>query len=388
MELDPTLKRWATPRQSEYIDAINEHGGYAAAARALGIRRQSIAGAIKAVKKRAALQGWSPEHGMLHTAPEPFFVKGISTMHKTPEGNPQWVKTDVKREALLQAMREVVSDLCESLPTYAPREADMPISQKALSAYVIGDAHIGMFVKNERNHGQGDWDLDISRDTTLEAFHSLVSVGGGTDVGLIVDVGDFVHTPTSDNRTQSGHSLDVSGHFSDIVRTVVDIYLEMIQRALDAHREVVVMMVRGNHNADMANVINICLERMFVDEPRVTILNNDSRFMFYEYGNNIFGAHHGDKIKPQQVYEFFTRVKAKEWGRCDHRQMFMGHIHHHTAKQIGGLKLETFSTCAPTDSWHVDSGYGSERSMTCIVFDHQDGESVRHKYRVGMKNKA
>ena len=52
--IDPALKQGATPRQCEYIDAVNEHGGVMAGAKALGIGYQNMSRAISAIKKRAA----------------------------------------------------------------------------------------------------------------------------------------------------------------------------------------------------------------------------------------------------------------------------------------------------------------------------------------------
>ena len=65
----------------------------------------------------------------------------------------------------------------------------------------------------------------------------------------------------------------------------------------------------------------------------------------------------------------------------------MGHIHHQTAKEIGGMVFESFNTLAAPDGWHSDSGYGAKRSMTCIVFDGNHGEIQRHKVGIGQLTK-
>jgi len=51
--VDPSLKQWATPRQAEFIDAVNEHGSASKAAIALGVGRRGIDRAIVAVRKKA-----------------------------------------------------------------------------------------------------------------------------------------------------------------------------------------------------------------------------------------------------------------------------------------------------------------------------------------------
>ena len=78
--IDEGLKEFATERQKEIIDAFIEHGSQRKAAKALNVCAGTIQGALTSVKKRAALHGYSPEHNMLRIVPEPFIVKGHSTL--------------------------------------------------------------------------------------------------------------------------------------------------------------------------------------------------------------------------------------------------------------------------------------------------------------------
>ena len=64
---------------------------------------------------------------------------------------------------------------------------------------------------------------------------------------------------------------------------------------LEVHQEVVVINVRGNHDSDM--VIIYCLELSYDKEPRVDVLQNYSKFLHWEWENNLFVYHHGDRIK-------------------------------------------------------------------------------------------
>jgi hypothetical protein len=53
-KIDPALKRFATPRQAEIIDAVNEHGSNRAAAAILGLSCGTVGEAVTAVKRKAA----------------------------------------------------------------------------------------------------------------------------------------------------------------------------------------------------------------------------------------------------------------------------------------------------------------------------------------------
>tara|TARA_B110000908_G_C9941671_1_gene308561 strand:- start:317 stop:520 length:204 start_codon:yes stop_codon:yes gene_type:complete len=57
----------------------------------------------------------------------------------------------------------------------------------------------------------------------------------------------------------------------------------------------------------------------------------------------------------------------------------MGHVHHATSVEIGGMLCETFQALPAGDAWHSDSGYGAKRTMSSIVYCKQFGEIQRHK---------
>lgn len=56
-QIDPRLKEFATTRQAEIIDAVNQHGGIKPAARVLGVAKQTIQSALKGVKHQAEAEG-------------------------------------------------------------------------------------------------------------------------------------------------------------------------------------------------------------------------------------------------------------------------------------------------------------------------------------------
>mgnify|MGYP000560091522 CR=1 FL=1 len=93
-------------------------------------------------------------------------------------------------------------------------------------------------------------------------------------------------------------------------------------------------------------------------------------------------------MKPERAHVYIARSMAKEWGQCEHRHLLMGHIHHHTSKEVGGLFTEHFQALPAPDAWHSDSGYGAKRSMSCIVYDKQHGEIQRHKVGIDQLENA
>ena len=379
-----SLKEFATDRQCEIIDAIIEHGSQAKAATALNTNLRGMQRAVKRAKENASRRGWSPEHDMNHSVPDTHVVKGVSTLY-ADDGSvkQQWVKSDLKKQSEQEALESFVEALRGDLPKHQPLSSkpltDMP---QALTAYVIGDAHIGMKVTKERN-GDSDWNLEIAERVTVGAVEKLIKASGGSEVGLMLDLGDFGHSDNLNNTTSSGQNhMDMDGDYGDSVAAQVRVYRRSIDLLLTAHNKVILMQVRGNHNSSTSRCMNVMLKAFYENEPRVEVLDNAHKFQHITYGSNLLVTHHGDRMKPQRGFEYVARSLSKEWGQCEHKHFLMGHVHHHTATEIGGMLCETFQALPAGDAWHSDSGYGAKRTMSAVVYDKVHGEQQRHKVNI------
>ena len=379
------LKKHATERQIVCIDAVIEHGTQGKAAIALGITRRTIERSLKCARDRASRQGWSPDHDMVHSAPDTHVVKGVSTFYDEL-GVPirQWVKTDLKKENQELALQTFADGLTADLSHYVPkpRVIDDSAVEERLACVMIGDGHLGMMV--QKDYGGGEWNLDIAESATIEAIEKLVrSCGRGTKI-MLLNVGDFLHANTP-GVTAAGTPLDTSGHYVDSVEAAVRVYRQAVDMMLEFNDEVILMNTRGNHDSDVSMVINVMLKVFYESEPRVVVLDNTSKFQLYIYYNVFIASHHGDKgIKPQRLYEYYTRTQPVAWGETVHRYCHMGHIHHKQASEVGGAMLfESWNTLACADEWHAQSGYGSSRSMSAVIYSPKWGEVQRHKLNFG-----
>ena len=387
MELE-SLKEFSTARQCEIIDAVINTGSQAKAATLLGITYRCLTRTLKRAKDSASVRGWSPEYDMTHAVPATHVVKGVSTFYdENGVAIRQWVKSDLKKQDQEAALQAFAEGLTQELPKYTP-EPYTPAKDvvEALTAYVIGDAHIGMKVTKERN-GDSDWNLEIAERVTVGAIESLIKASGGSDVGLMLDLGDFGHSDNLANTTSSGQNhMDMDGDYGDSVAAQVRIYRRSIDLLLKSHNKVILMQVRGNHNSSTSRCMNIMLQAFYENEPRVEVLDNAHKFQHITYGNNLLVTHHGDRMKPQRGFEYTARSLSKEWGQCEHKHLLMGHIHHSTSVEIGGMLCETFQALPAGDAWHSDSGYGAKRTMSAVVYDKQHGEIQRHKIGIGQLN--
>jgi UDP-2,3-diacylglucosamine pyrophosphatase LpxH len=245
-----------------------------------------------------------------------------------------------------------------------------------MNCYMIGDHHLGMLASSKET-GEGNYDTDIAVGLLEDAVDSLVARSPKSKRGLLCNLGDFFHANNEAGTTKNSTPLDTDGRYGRTVREGVNLLKRVVIRLLEHHEEVTVLNVRGNHDSDPALWLNEAMKMYFEDEPRVIIPDNYSKFTHLEFGNNLIVLHHGDKITPQRIYESVTRRLSAEWGRTKYRFGWLGHLHHKKVHEQGGMVFEVWNVLANPDSWHADSGFGSSRSMTCVVLSEEYGEDSR-----------
>jgi hypothetical protein len=315
-----------------------------------------------------------------YNVPDGFAVKGTSTLYDS-DGNVRatWVKTREDVEDLRDALEAFTAGLCETARDVAEPVAPPPDALDALlSAYVVGDAHIGAYAHGEET-GVEDYDVKIATADLRGAFNHLIGASPASAVGMLVNVGDAFHANDTTSQTPASKNLlDTDGRFSQVIDRAVTVFRYAIDLMLRKHREVWIINARGNHDPDAAIWLNKVLEAYYHREPRVRIINNAPKFQYVEWGEVLIGVHHGDRIKRQQLYEAMTRDKREAWGRAKYSYFWTGHIHHKEAEEIGGCLFESFNTLAAPDAWHAGQGYGASREMQQITLHRQHGIVARN----------
>ena len=369
-------------RQAQVISLRAQGMTAEKAAEVMGINKRNAIAMCSRVKAVAAKQGYSPEHDMVHTVPDNFSVSGTSTLYKDGEPIMQWVKSKNDAIAMFeQALESFKEGLIEDVhgkarPVQKPTEDKDP---NLLASYLIGDHHLGMVAWTPET-GDDNYDIDISTKLLFNAVDTLTSMSSHADTGILLNLGDMMHANNLKNQTGSQtHTLDVDGRMGKAIRAVGQMYKRLITRMLEAHNEVWVINVRGNHDPDSSLWLNEMVKMYYENEPRVHVFDNYNKFLHFRWGYNLVALHHGDKINVQRLYEKITSSLAKEWGESKYRFAWTGHIHHKQAHEIGGLHHESWNVLPPTDSYHSEHLYGSSRSMTTVLLHKEFGEHSRFK---------
>jgi len=350
----------------------------------LGRDPKRISEIVQKVHRRAAASGIAPDQNLNREVAPGFTTKRVSTAYNT-EGEIvlQWHIQEPERQKIEELVDQFVEGFKDEVrgihtPIDPPRSTDDDL----MVAYLIGDHHLGMLAHHSETMGD-DYDVKISQNLLENAIDRLVGSAPSGEVGVLVNLGDFMHINDSTSSTpNSKNLLDSDGRYSKTIRAASNVIKRTVLRMLEKHNQVWLVNVRGNHDPDAALWLNEVMRLYFEDDPRVKVFDNASKFIWWQWGKNLVVTHHGDRIKMSNLHGSIVSNLRQEWGESDHTFVWTGHIHHKNQEEYGGALFESWNILAPADAWHSGSGYASSRSMTCVILHKLYGEQGRLKANI------
>ena len=383
--IDEKLKEWATETQAKYIDAVNKHRSMRAAARDLGVNFGTIYGAIRGVKKKAAIFNYSPEHHMTRPIAPGLKLRGTSNLYKPGEAAPrlEWVKTSVDDDAREEILREFALSLANDIKPLPPiKPPNASLDGDLLCVYPMGDPHFGMYAWWEE--AGENFDLDIAERLTCGAIDRLVASAPPAKTALLLNLGDMFHADNQNNTSKSGHALDVDGRWPKVQQVGLRASIYCAKRLLERHERLILRINRGNHDGHSSYALSLMLSCYFSDEPRIEVDLSPAPVWYYRFGSVLIGSTHGDTVKGPDMVSVMAADRPAEWGETKHRHWYVGHVHHQEVKEYRGGTVEYFRTLAARDAWHAGQGYRAGRDMRLIVHHREFGEIERHRCDAAM----
>ena len=378
--------RWVTETQIRYLEAVKEHGGQNAAARALGVAKSSVNEAIATYKREAARRGHAPGH--FDDGVAPGFVMGKVTIQRGPGGVERvWERQSPDAELQAERLQAMKAGLLDGLEPIAPLSGPDYTDDDLLTVYPQGDPHAGLYAWKDET-GQA-FDLVEYERVTKAAIDRLVASAAPSSHALFIDLGDSLHADNNAARTRSGHHLDTHGRHAEVVRAVIRCKRHHVARMLEKHNHVTVRINPGNHDGITALMLAEMMAAIYENEPRVTVSTSPNPYWFHGFGANLIGTTHGDGAKGANLPLLMAVDAPALWLASEHgsRVWFVGHVHHKDVKDHPGVTVEYCRTLAAPDIWSHASGYRSKRSIEAVTYHRQDGEVERHTCSIARVNR-
>jgi len=286
-------KDFATARQLEYIEEWEKTKSFSKVGKTFGVTHSTVRNALERVVQKASKRGFNHELGINRPAPTGFEV---STYRVDKEGNytPAYAKPD-KQTQLAETM-EYLNDIAQDFKPFKPKKFNKKVKDDLLNLYTITDLHIGQL--SWAKEAGNDWDLNICKELVLQAFHEMIESSPAASSCFINQLGDFLHidsylpvTPTS------GHIVDADSRYPKMVNVAMDIMMEIIEMALKKHKKITVLCAEGNHDMSATPWLQVALNAIYRNEPRVEVMIDPKVYYHYVFGKNMLCFHHGHKRK-------------------------------------------------------------------------------------------
>jgi hypothetical protein len=373
LKIDEALFEYATPRQREILEAINLHGGAKAASLALGINKGAASDVYIAVKKKAALQGYAPDHDFTRPVPDGYVAKGISTYYNS-EGKPsgQWVKASLSHQALVEAMQEAVEGFKDQVDLASPIVAPQGCEEHLCNLYTFTDYHLGMLAWHKE--GGSDWNVSLAEKTILAALAQMINQSPKAHTAVLNIQGDFLHTDGKIPVTPvSRHVLDADTRFPKLRKSAIRVIRSLVAMSLQRHQEVHLIIAEGNHDEESSGWLSDLFFVHYEEEPRISVSDSVLPFYVFEWGSTMLGVHHGHKVKNESLPLLFAAQFSQEWGRTTRREIHCGHRHHRDEKEYNGVTVVQHPTLAARDAYAARGGWIADRAAWAITYHKKYG---------------
>tara|TARA_B110000046_G_scaffold143420_1_gene150377 strand:+ start:45 stop:1217 length:1173 start_codon:yes stop_codon:yes gene_type:complete len=387
MQINPRilLEYCETEIQTRNVDALIHYGNTKRAAKALNIDSSTLRESLKKLEKKASLNAVAPHRDVEHQTMEGFSAKFVTSRYDK-DGNlaGQYVRQERDKDsALEERLQDFTNGLIDSVKNvYKPVTAPTTSVKDRLNVYAIGDHHLGMYsYKTETGH---NYDVEIAENLLEQSFESLIARSPDSESGMFLNMGDFMHTDSVSGLTTAGTPQDTDGRYGRTIEHAAKLMHRMITRLLEKHLHVYVINVQGNHDKNASLFMNQIMMAYFHNEPRITVLCNQKKFIPFVWGKTFILTHHGDGINAAKMYEVATRDYREEWGSCPFVYGYTAHLHHKTVEERGGMIMEQWGVLCATDAYHAGKGYGAGRTMTCVTHHKEYGELERQTFKAEM----
>ncbi|WP_116002798.1 oxidoreductase [Consotaella salsifontis] len=393
-------------------EAYRKYGSITAAARALGLKRQTFRSrlhraaecgmcgtdpvipgfSIRQVSTTEDAEGRVEKRhiqqrrasGQPFTLPAGMALKGVTALvdadgrviHKHV-----MARADADRQAAVFAA--ATAALKDGLPRIAPTDGPPIVIGDLLNLYAVTDNHFGMLAWREETGS--DYDLRIAERLLVDWFAAAIETAPQAHTAVLAQIGDLMHHDALESVTPlHRHVLDADSRLQKVIRIVIRTIRRVIDMLLQRHRHVHIIMASGNHDPASSAWLREMLAAMYETETRVSVDNSPSLYYAYEWGSTALFFHHGHRRGIGNVDATLAGQFREIFGRSRHAYAHIGHLHSDEGRKSALMYVERHETLAAPDAFAAGGGWLSGRSAKVITYHRDHGEVFRSTLRPEM----
>jgi len=355
-----------TPKQREAWDMQQSGMSYSDIATTLGISCESVKDRLSGARKWANADPAAQQAATVagsEVIPHSFWLKtdSHSIYYKTPADD------------AAQGFLSSIADAFQNIPAFRPNPV-ADTNSGFLTVYPLYDMHLGMMAWARETRGQ-DYDLALAKQDLITGIEAIAKRAPQSDTALVILGGDTLHVNDHFNETPgSKHHMDADGRFEKIVDVAIEAISHAIEYLADRHALVHVVILRGNHDETSHIVLKAALRQRYrlasgISFPTVSGWDK-SEIYWFQHGNSLIVAHHGDKMPPQRL-AMIAADQCPFWSSSKRRVILTGHLHSMKVQDFPGVTHFTLRAFAPADAYGAT--FGGVRGLSAMTFCDKKG---------------
>jgi hypothetical protein len=253
---------------------------------------------------------------------------------------------------------------------YKLRNPDFPF----IAVMGLSDFHWGKY-SDAKENGEA-YNRKIARKRLHKATNDVLSKLAlyGRPEHLVVPIGsDFFNIDNFGNTTTSGTPQDSDGTYAEILESgfhLVETWVDTLRKIAPVHLH----LMSGNHDRDSGVALLLYLDALYRKCDDVTVHKDRTPRVYHQYGKNLIGLVHGDRVKKTKDLAGLMANEAAGWSESPHRTIYTGHLHNEFTETEYGVVRRQLPSLSGPDRWHAQGGYTTApKSLPCYLHHKERG---------------
>ncbi len=250
------------------------------------------------------------------------------------------------------------------------------------------DQHIGKRIQGDATGNGEEWTTELAKKSMIKAVDYFTErTVDEVDKAVFILGNDLLNIDNSQGTTTKGTPQKNDIDLKHLILESTDLLITVLEKLAMYYSEVEVIVVPGNHDANMAFMVGEMIRRYFANCDTIKIDNGLNPIKYWNFGETAIGFTHGsEQIKKKYVLPMLMIQQRPDLAHCKYKEFHTGHLHQTKKSQLTeveeeyGVTLRTLPTLSPTCEWANGKGYQGIQATECIVYNKENGPIITYRY--------
>lgn len=275
---------------------------------------------------------------------------------------------------LFTSLRSLIDELKEYAPQYPSRPLRIPLSgEPTLAVLGLVDVHFGKLAWPDEC--EDIYDTAIASAVWRNAVEDMLRTCQHRRITrFVLPIGnDQFQSDNKSGTTTRGTHVDCDGRYGKVWGVVKRETIDAVE-ALQWIAPVTVELVPGNHDNHLSKHLADIIGERFRKCDRVTVDSGDTSRKYLEWGTNLVGFDHGDKVPRKRLIPLMQIERPLQWGRTRCHEWIRGHFHSDFSYTEGGVTVRHLPSLSGTDAYHYENGFvGAPKGAQVVYYGYESG---------------